>query len=164
MISHCWEIFPTIILTRKLRFFKTLSLAIPWIGEFEGKKPERLSFKFPRTKNENDSHVTTPGEKKAIQDSSRPSNGVGSTESIPAAQSSETSASTLKKKWCQQVFLALPNKRNGIVVFWRWSGSLYKVTHFRGRLPVSAVLETLGTPLGVTKTSCRLLRVCYPIK
>lgn len=98
MISHCWEIFPTIILTRKLRFFKTLSLAIPWIGEFEGKKPERLSFKFPRTKNENDSHVTTPGGKKAIQDSSRPSNGVGSTESIPAAQSSETSASTLKKK------------------------------------------------------------------
>ena len=56
-----------------------------------------------------------------------------------------------KKKWCQQVFLALPNKRNGIVVFLRWTGSLYKVPHFRARLPVSAVLETLGTPLGVQK-------------
>jgi len=58
------------------------------------------------------------GKKNAIQDSSRPSNGVGSTESIPAAQSSETSASTLKKRNdANKFFLHFPTKEMALLFF-----------------------------------------------
>lgn len=100
-----------------------------------------------------------PGEKKAIQDSSRPSNGVGSTESIPAAQSSETSASTLKKKMMPASFSCTSQQKKWHCCFLEMIRKPLQGDAFQGPVTGFGRSRNFRDTPWCTKTSCRLLRV-----